>query len=145
MANREITKNILAHYRVTVYNEFNPLKPLSLLIAQELERIGETALINTITDVADNVVVIASYGGTPIQTFDDGLAVRNIDFQIKIRDTHYEAAYARALVILALFAKYINNTNAKTVTIQAKSDIIDIGQDERKRTSLTTNFRAKII
>jgi hypothetical protein len=106
--------------------------------------LGETRVyINSYNDDYDNIVAIHYYEGkqdTEI-AFSKTVIVRHIGLQIYVRDTSFEAGYARAESIRSLFAAY----GYQCITIMGKSDVLPLGNDDKNRSRFTINFNMKLI
>jgi hypothetical protein len=113
-------------------------------IENQIKDLGETYVyINSYNDDYDNIVNIRYFDphkGTEI-AFGKEVVVRYNGLQIYVRDTSFEAGYARTEAIRALFAAY----KYQALDIIQKGDILPLGNDDKNRSEFTINFDMKLI
>lgn len=113
-------------------------------IYNQIVSLGESHVyINSYNDDYDNVVAIHYYDNhvTTQISFGKAVDVRHNGLQVFVRDTSFEAGYARIEAIRALFAAY----KYQTITITQKSDILMLGNDSKSRSQFSINFNMKFI
>lgn len=94
-------------------------------------------------DNQDNIVSLNYYDSN----LEDAIAfgkqtiARYPYLQVIVRDTSHQNAWARMEAIRSYFAVY----SQQVLSMYPKSDILHLGQDERKRTMLSLNFALTII
>lgn len=93
-------------------------------------------------DNQDNIVCLTYYDSNieDIKSFGKNTVIRYPYMQLLVRDTSHQNCWARIEAIREYFKCY----SYQSLTMFPKSDILHVGQDERKRTILTLNFAIKI-
>lgn len=90
----------------------------------------------------DLCVTIYDTGGYPA---DLAVDIYNPTIQVRVRGAvgGYQAAYQKALAVLTILHGIHNETwnSTRYILIQAMSDILNIGTDDKGRPLLTINFR----
>jgi hypothetical protein len=113
-------------------------------IYNQIVALGESHVyINSYNDDYDNIVAIHYYDShvDPRISFGKVVDVRYNALQVFVRDTSFEAGYARIEAIRKLFEAY----KYETMTITQKSDIQMMGNDDKSRSCFSVNFNMKFI
>lgn len=108
-------------------------------IKAEIKSLGEQYVyVADYNDDYDNIVSFRYYDtGTPNTiAFGHETAVRHLFFSVRVRDTSYENGYDRIEAIRNYFKAY----SYQIISIYPKSDIINGGKDDKKRSIFYCNF-----
>jgi hypothetical protein len=96
--------------------------------------------ISSMADVDTCIGIFATGGKIPTADLSGNLLYREPFFQIIIRDTSFSSGWSRSEAILLYLTGKLHTVSTIKYSFKAKSDILDLGKDEKQRSQFSINF-----
>jgi hypothetical protein len=87
-------------------------------------------------------VSISMIPGRPADLDLDGVSMRNPSFRVVVRDTDYDTCESRLEAIITILTA---THTSSILAIYIESDMVDLGKDNKNRSSIYCNFQVKTV